>query len=62
MLDGTILTWNASAEKMYGYTADEVKGRAMSMLIPSYRREELPQLYDKIKRGETISWVPKRCG
>ena len=33
-----------------------MKGKSITLLIPSYRPEELPQLYDKIKRGETISW------
>jgi PAS domain S-box-containing protein len=55
MLDGTILTWNSGAEKMYGYKADEVKGKSVSILIPPYRPDEQPQLYEKIKRGETIS-------
>jgi PAS domain S-box-containing protein len=56
MLDGTILTWNSGAEKIYGYMAEEMKGKSITLLIPPYRPEELPQLYDKIKRGETISW------
>ena len=56
MLDGTILTWNSGAENIYGYKAEEMKGKSITLLIPSYRPEELPQLYDKIKRGETISW------
>ena len=56
MLDGTMLTWNGGAEKMYGYKADEVKGKSISILIPPYRPDELPQLYEKIKRGDTISW------
>ncbi|MDB6112799.1 MAG: putative sensor protein [Pedosphaera sp.] len=53
-LDGTILSWNKGAERMYGYTADEVKGRSMAILIPEYRPEELPQIYARIKDGEWI--------
>jgi len=53
-LDGTILTWNSGAEEMYGYSADEVKGRSFSILVPSYRPYELPQIYEQIKRGERI--------
>jgi PAS domain S-box-containing protein len=56
MLDGTILSWNSGAEKMYGYTPDEMKGRSMTILIPHYRPEELPQLYEKIRQGEKIDW------
>jgi PAS domain S-box-containing protein len=56
MLDGTILSWNAGAEKMYGYKAEEVKGKSISIVIPPYRPEELPQLYERIKAGEKIDW------
>ena len=53
-LDGTILSWNRGAERMYGYTADEVKGRSISMLIPPYRPEEMSQIYERIQAGEQI--------
>jgi PAS domain S-box-containing protein len=33
-LDGTILNWNSGAQKIYGYSADEVKGRSISILVP----------------------------
>ena len=56
MPDGTILTWNAGAEKMYGYSAEEVRGKSISILIPTYRPEELPELYEKIKDGKKIDW------
>jgi two-component system cell cycle sensor histidine kinase/response regulator CckA len=53
-LEGTILSWNAGAEKMYGYNADEAKGRSISSLIPHYRPEEPLRNYEKIKSGESI--------
>lgn len=56
-LDGTILTWNPAAARMYGYSAEEVKGKSISMLIPEARPEELPPMYDKIRQGERV----KRC-
>ncbi|MDB6022286.1 MAG: putative sensor protein [Pedosphaera sp.] len=53
-MDGIVLTWNAGAEAMYGYTAEEVKGRSISILIPAYRPEELQGIYEKIRQGEHI--------
>lgn len=53
-LDGIITSWNYGAEKMYGYTAKEVIGRSISMLVPPERAGELPRIYEKIKRGEHV--------
>ena len=38
--DGTIETWNAGAERIYGYTADEIIGRTVWLLVPADRRGE----------------------
>ena len=54
-LDGTITSWNSAAEGIYGYRPDEVKGRPISILIPPDRDDEMPQIFEKIKRGERIS-------
>lgn len=54
-LEGTILTWNAAAQDMYGYKVEEVKGRSSAVLVPANQSEELPQMYEKIKRGERIA-------
>ncbi len=53
-LDGTILSWNAGAERMYGYTAEEVRGRSISILIPSYRPEEASRLSSRCVEGSSI--------
>ena len=53
-LDGIVVSWNAGAERIYGYTADEMIGRSVSILIPSYRPNELPGIFEKIKRGEGV--------
>src|SRR5437588_66424 len=53
-LDGIIFAWNASAAKVYGYSAEEIKGHSISILIPPDRPDELPRLLEKIKQGEQI--------
>ena len=53
-LDGTILSWNAGAERLYGYSAEEVAGRHTTMLVPSDRPDEVTTLLEKIKRGERV--------
>jgi PAS domain S-box-containing protein len=53
-LDGTVVSWNVGAERLYGYTAPEIVGRSVSLLIPQFRPQELPELLEKIKQGEHI--------
>ena len=51
-LDGIIVTWNRGAEKIYGYSAEEVIGQSVLRLLPSNRPDELPELLARISRGE----------
>jgi len=53
--DGTILSWNAGAERMYGYAEDEAVGRHVSMLVPDDRRQELDAILQRVRRGESIN-------
>src|SRR5262249_22624343 len=53
-LDGVITSWNASAQKIFGYSADEAIGRPITMLIPPDRSEEEPNILRRIRRGERI--------
>jgi len=53
-LNGTITSWNNGAEHIYGYTADEVVGKHISLLIPSDRPDEIPEILRKVARGERI--------
>jgi diguanylate cyclase (GGDEF)-like protein/PAS domain S-box-containing protein len=53
-LDGIITSWNAGAEKMYGYTASEAIGKPMSILIPPAHQDELPRILETIRIGKHV--------
>jgi PAS domain S-box-containing protein len=53
-LDGTILSWNSGAEKIYGYSADEALGNRISLIAPPVSAGETPHIFDKIKQGERV--------
>jgi PAS domain S-box-containing protein len=52
-LDGTILTWNYGAERLYGYTHDEVRGHHIS-LLHSQRQSGVIELFEQVMRGGRI--------
>jgi diguanylate cyclase (GGDEF)-like protein/PAS domain S-box-containing protein len=53
-LDGTVTSWNAGAERTYGYSAAEALGHHISFCVPPERRSELDVVVQKIKAGEVI--------
>jgi PAS domain S-box-containing protein len=53
-LDGVIQTWNRGAERIFGYTADEVVGRPVTMLMPPERYDEEPGILARLRSGESI--------
>ncbi|HYP08650.1 MAG TPA: PAS domain S-box protein [Bryobacteraceae bacterium] len=53
-LQGTILSWNRGAERIFGYTASEVIGRHVSMLAVPERVDEIPNILGRISRGERV--------
>jgi PAS domain S-box-containing protein len=53
-LDGTIVSFNAAAEQLYGYAAAEMLGRSLDVLVPPDRRDELAALLDAARHGTDI--------
>ena len=53
-LNGIIQSWNTGAERVYGYGAEEVIGRSISLLCPPDRLDEVPAMLDRIACGEHV--------
>ena len=53
-LDGIVTSWNQGAERIFGYTADEMVGRPISLLIPEERSAEETDILERLRRGERI--------
>ncbi len=59
-LDGIILSWNTGAERLYHYTAAEVVGRHIGLLVPPELPDELPRIMARLRRGERIDHYEAR--
>ena len=57
-LEFIVTSWNAGAERLYGYTAEETIGQSIGMLQPGDRIGELPSLMAKVAHGESIEGFP----
>jgi PAS domain S-box-containing protein len=53
-LEGVITSWNRGAQRLFGYTAEEVVGRSVTIIIPTDRHDEEPMILGRIRRGERI--------
>jgi len=55
-LDGIVTHWNKGAEEIYGYTAQEMIGKSITMLAPPERADEIPSILRRIRSGEQVEY------
>src|SRR5205085_3007584 len=53
-LEGIILSWNKGAERIFGYSAEEVIGKSILILIPPDRQDEEPSILKRLRSGERV--------
>lgn len=54
-LDGVIMSWNKSSERLFGYTAEEAIGQTIaSLIIPDDRQDEEPEILARLRMGERV--------
>lgn len=53
-IHGTVASWNSAAERIFGYTADEMIGKPLARIIPPERAQEEPDILEKVAKGEKV--------
>lgn len=53
-LDGVITSWNKSAERLFGYAAEEAIGQHITLIVPRDRRDEEAMILERLRRGERV--------
>ena len=53
-LDGIVTSWNLGAERLYGYTEAEMRGKSISALVPAGHSDDLPEILRRVRSGERI--------
>jgi PAS domain S-box-containing protein len=54
-LEGIVVNWNKGAERLYGYLAEEIIGKPISVLLPPDRPDELQEIIAKLRQGEIVN-------
>lgn len=53
-LDGVITSWNRGAERLYGYSAEEMIGRSIAVLMPPEAADDFPNIMQRLQRGDRV--------
>jgi PAS domain S-box-containing protein len=59
-LDGVVTSWNRTAERMFGYTAEEAIGKSITLIIPEERLPEEREILSRVLRGERLDHFETR--
>jgi diguanylate cyclase (GGDEF)-like protein/PAS domain S-box-containing protein len=55
--DGLLVNWNVGAERMYGYTAEEIIGQPVATIVPDAKSDELTALMVRVRKGDAIEQI-----
>ena len=55
-VDGTVTNWNKGAERLYGYAAEEIIGKPVSLLIPPERYNDCAKILEKVQQGASVKY------
>ena len=58
---GTIIRWNAAAERLFGYKASEVKGKSIRLIVPRDRSNKLAHLLETVQKGKRVDRYETIC-
>ena len=53
-LNGIIISWNRAAERLFGYAAEDIVGKSITILIPNELHDEEPKILERIRRGDSL--------
>lgn len=54
-VEGMIVSWNPAAERLFGYSTEEIVSKPSSTLFPKNRRKEIQEILDKVRQGNTVA-------
>jgi PAS domain S-box-containing protein len=60
-LDGVIVSWNRGAQRIYGYTEEEAKGRRIGFLLPPAREAEIMAILGSVRHGQPVESLDAVC-
>jgi PAS domain S-box-containing protein len=60
-LDSKVTSWNKAAERIFGYTAEEIVGQSIHRLFPPQKSAETRQILDRVKEGQSVEHFETPC-